>query len=41
MAAMATAIFTMYYIAAHKDYPHSIAAVDKGEDGELVIPQRQ
>ena len=41
MVAMATAIFTIYYIAAHKDYPHSTAAVDKGENGELVIPQRQ
>ena len=41
MVAMATAIFTIYYITAHKDYPHSIAAVDNGEDGKLIIPQRQ
>ena len=41
MFAMATAIFTIHYIAAHKEYPHSIAAVDNGEDGKLIIPQRQ
>ena len=38
VVAMATAI---YYIAAHKDYPHSIAAVDNGENGKLIISQRQ
>ena len=39
--AMATALFTIYYSAAHKDYPYSIPAVDNGENGELIIPQRQ
>ena len=41
MVAMATAIFGIYYIAAHEDYPHSIAAVDNRENGELIISQRQ
>ena len=41
MVAMATAIFIIYYIAAHKDYHHSITAVDNGENGELIIPQKQ